>query len=508
MTDETNKPTKMKRREFLPLIAAPVAAAAAPAVASITAQQPAPQPSGRKPNIVFILMDNTGWGDLGVYGGMTPTPNIDSLAQSGIRFNNYTVECECTPSRSAIITGRLPIRSGTYTVPFMGGPYGLAPWEYTIANLLSDAGYATALFGKWHLGATPGRFPSDKGFDEWWGIPDTWDQAGYTSYPLFKESGEPVPMLWEGRKGQPSRPVMPINLENRPFMDEKYIIPKTVEYIQRQAAATKPFFVYVGYSELHQPVIANPAFAGKDPKRGGLYADVIGEMDFRVGQILSAIDKAGIQNNTIVVLSSDNGTDGVISPVSTPTGNAVAGGGGSSGAFRGNFFTQPFEGSYRTFAMIRWPGHIPAGVVTQEMFTAEDWLPTLAGLTGASNLVPKDRPIDGIDASSFMLGKSPSTGRDSLMYFGSDGKLMAVKWKIYKAVFRYTEGLDQPVVEPQIPLFYDLSSDPSEKFNLITANLTCIWILRGPVVRIIGAYEKSLEKYPNIKPGEDFKGYK
>jgi len=469
----------------------------------------APAQHGRstQPNIVFILVDNTGWGDFGVYGGMTPTPNFDSLANSGIRFNNYTVESQCTPSRSAIMTSRLPVRSGTFEIPLTGGPYGLAPWEYTIANLLSDAGYATAMYGKWHLGATPGRFPTDQGFDEWWGIPDTWDAAGFTAYPLFKESGESAPMVWEGTKGQPSRAVMPLNLENRPFMDEKYLVPKTVEFIERQAAAKKPFFVYLGYSEIHPPVIANPAFAGQDPKRGGLYSDVIAEMDFRVGQILSAIERAGIQDNTIVVLSSDNGTDGVIAPVSSTTGNAVSAGGGSSGPFRGNFFTQPFEGSYRTLAMIRWPGHVPAGIVTQEMFTATDWLPTLAGLVGASSLVPTDRPIDGIDASNFILGKSPTTGRDSLLYFGSDGKLMAVKWKMYKAIFRYSEGLDKPVVEPQLPLFYDLTSDPHEDVNLLSANLTCLWVLSGPVARLIGGYEKSVAKYPNIKPGEEFKGY-
>lgn len=157
--------------------------------------------------------------------------------------------------------------------------------------------------------------------------------------------------------------------------------------------------------------------------------------------------------------------------------------------------------------MIRWPGHIPVGVVTQEMFTAEDWLPTLAGLVGASNLVPKDRPIDGIDASNFMLGRSATTGRDSLMYFGSDGKLMAVKWEMYKVIFRFCEGIDKPIVEPSFPLVYDLSSDPREEFNLTATTLAVGWVL-PPVTRIIGAYEKSLAQYRNIKPGEDFKGYR
>lgn len=130
-----------------------------------------------RPNIVFILLDNVGWGDFSCYGGVTPTPRTDELAREGIRFNNYNVECQCTPSRAAIMTGRMPVRSGTYKVTW-ATPFGLSPFEYTIANLLSDDGYATALYGKWHIGDIQGRFPSDKGFDEWWGVPNTWDEAG------------------------------------------------------------------------------------------------------------------------------------------------------------------------------------------------------------------------------------------------------------------------------------------------------------------------------------------
>ena len=146
-------------------------------------------------------------------------------------------------------------------------------WEYTIAELFSDAGYATALYGKWHLGDVQGRLPNDQGYDEWWGIENTWDEAGYTAWPLFKESGQPVPMIWEGKKGEPSKPVMPLDLKVRPIVDEQYIIPKTVEFIKRNAAAKKPFFVYVGYSEMHPPVIGNPDFVGKSTQRGGLFAD-------------------------------------------------------------------------------------------------------------------------------------------------------------------------------------------------------------------------------------------
>jgi arylsulfatase len=448
-----------------------------------------------KPNIVFLVVDNVGWGDFSVYGGTTPTPRIDKLANEGIRFNNYNVECECTPTRSALMTGRMPVRSGTFAVTW-DLPYGLAPWEYTIAQLLSDAGCATALYGKWHLGDVQGRFPNDKGFDEWWGGPNTWDEAGWTVYPLFKKAGVKPPMVWEGKKGQPSTPVMPLDLNLRPVVDEKYIIPKTIDFMKRQAAAKTPFFVYVGYSEMHPPAIPNPGFARKSEQRGGEYSDLIGEMDFRVGQILDAIKEAGIDDNTIVVLTSDNGTGPSL----------VAAQGGSSGPWRGDFFTPPFEGCCRTVGMIRWPGHVPTGVVTQEIFAATDWLPTLAGMVGASNLVPKDRPIDGIDASAFMLSKSKTTGRNYFMFFGSDAELMSVKWEIYKVIFRYAEGLERPIVTPHFPMAYDLSSDPHENWNLFNTKLDHTWML-FPVNRIIGEYKKSVKQYPNIKPGEDFKGY-
>ena len=458
------------------------------------------QKGATRPNIVFVLLDNIGWGTFGIYGGTIPTPRIDKFASEGIRFNNYNVEAQCTPTRSAILTGRHPVRSGTLRVPYPGeGEAGLAPWEYTIAELLSDGGYATAMYGKWHVGDTDGRLPNDQGFDEWWGIKNSSDEAGYTAWPLFKESGMPVPMIWEGKKGEPSKPVMPFDLKVRPILDGDYIIPKTVEYFKRNAAAKKPFFVYVGYSEMHPPVIGHPDFVGKSIQRGGLYADIVGEMDYRVGQILDAVKEAGIDDNTIIVLSSDNGSGGAMPQL----------GASMNGPWRGDFLNTPFEGSMRVPGMIRWPGKVPAGVVTNEMLAAVDWLPTLAGMAGASKLVPKDRPIDGIDASAFMLGKSNTTSRDSYMFFGTDGELLSIKWKIYKTIFRYTEtpALEKPYIAPQFPMFYDLTSDPHEDNNLFNSDLTCGWIL-APNFKLIGEYQRSLKEYPNIKVGEDFKGYK
>jgi arylsulfatase A-like enzyme len=470
-------------------------------VSPMKAQNTNSATAAKKPNIVFILVDNVGWGAFGVYGGTVPTPRIDKLASEGIRFNNYNVESQCTPSRAAIMTGRYSVRSGTFTVPFPGqGLAGLAPWEYTVAELLSDSGYATAMYGKWHLGDTQGRMPNDQGFDEWWGIKDSWDEAGYTAWPLFKESGLPAPMLWEGKKGEPSKPVMPLDLKVRAVVDEQYIVPKTVDFIKRTAAAKKPFFVYVAHSEIHPPFVANPTFAGKSTARGGVIADLLGEMDYEVGQIMDAIKEAGVDENTVVILSSDNGSGGFIPQV----------GGSTNGPWRGDFTNTPFEGSMRVPAMIRWPGRIPTGVATNEMLAAVDWLPTLAGLAGASNLVPKDRPIDGVDASAFMLGKSATTGRDNYMFFGIDGELMSIKWKIFKTIFRYTEApvsVEKPYIKPQFPMIYDLTSDPHEDNNLIYTDLTVGWIL-APDFKIIGQYMRSVSEYPNIKLGEDFKGYK
>ena len=453
----------------------------------------------QKPNIVFILVDNIGWGDFSVYGGITPTPRIDQLANSGIRFNNYNVEGQCTPSRSAIMSGRQSVRTGCYTVPLDPHvPYGLAPWEYTIGELFSDAGYATALYGKWHLGGTEGRLPTTQGFDEWWGYKESMDEAGFDSYALYQEmikaTGGESPKIWAGKKGEASKPVQELDMKVRPFMDEM-IAKHTTDYIAKEAKAGKPFFVYTALSHAHPPEKEHPDFDQTSPDRVGAYSDMIAEIDFRVGQILDAIRQAGVESNTIVIFSSDNGAGGIPAML-----------GGSSGPWRGFFSNPPYEGSMRVPAMIRWPGHVPAGVVTQEMLTAHDWLPTLAGMVGQSNRVPKDRPIDGIDASEFMLGKSKTTGRESYLFFGPDAGPMSVKWKNIKVIFRYADSFEKPIEKPYWPLVYDLTSDSHEDYNLMIYNLDVGWMLQ-PAQQVVADYMKSIAAYPNIKPGEDFTGY-
>jgi len=447
--------------------------------------------SGLLPNVVFIVGDNVGWGDIGCYGGSAPTPRIDALAGQGLRFKNYNVEAQCTPTRSALLTGRLPIRTGNCSVPLPGqGDYGLAPWEYTLGELFSDAGYATAAFGKWHVGDIDGRLPTDQGFDEWFGIKNTSDESGYSSYPLFAESESPVPKIWEGVAGSPVTPVADFNLETRALLDEQIAV-RTAAFIKRNAEAGTPFFTYVCFTQMHPPLIHHPEFTGKSG--GGVYSDTLAELDYRTGQVLDAIDQAGISENTIVVWSSDN-----------PAGRAAYMG-GSNGPWRGHF-ASGFEGGMRAPALVRWPGKVEAGAVTDEILSAVDWLPTLASLVGESGRVPADRPIDGVDASAFVLGQSPTTGRDHVIYYGSDAGVMSVKWRTMKVVLRYTESTSGPIIKPQWPLVFDLIDDPVEEWDLMEKRLDCAWVLR-PVAERLGALQQSAARYPNIKPGQEFTGY-
>lgn len=442
-----------------------------------------------KPNIVYILVDNWGWGDIRIQGGSIPTPRIDALAQEGLRMTNFNVENQCTPTRSAIMTGRLPIRSGTHQVTY-GLPYGMAPWEYTLPELLSDAGYATALFGKWHLGDVEGRLPTDQGFDQWYGIKNTTDEAGYSSTPQFDPKVVPLPYIWEGKKGSPSKKVKPFNLKTRKTIDRD-IVERTEAYIAKQAKAGKPFFVYIGLTQIHPPLGHNPDF--DNVTRTGIYGDIITEVDYNVGRILDALKKAGVEENTIVILSGDNGavTDGI--------------GGGSNGPWRAGF--TGYEGGLRTVGMIRWPAKIKPGRVSDAIFASLDWMPTLANIIGEGKRIPTDRPIDGVDQSDFIIGKKEKSNREHVLVWIGD-TLFAVKWRSFKIHLKTAESLFSPIQTYFFPPVYDVANDPGEANNLMKLNLFAHSWVYVPMGRIIGEKMASMKKYPNIKPGQDFNGYK
>ena len=252
--------------------------------------------------------------------------------------------------------------------------------------------------------------------------------------------------------------------------------------------------MYVGLSNLHPPAQVHPDFDQTDPSRLGMYADFMAEMDYRLGQIADCVDEAGIGDNTIIVFSSDNAA-GLI--------NAERLLGGSSGPFRGGFFNTPWEGSMRAPAMVRCPGKIPAGVVCDQMLSAHDWYKTFAALAGASDKVPADRPMDGVDASAVLLGASEKTGRETLLFFGRDGSLMSSKWRKVKAVFRHSEGNDKPILEPQFPMIFDLGSDPGERYNLFEMKMDMGWMY-GVVFPAVTEYKKEHRRVPEHSAGGGF----
>jgi arylsulfatase A-like enzyme len=445
---------------------------------------PALAQTPQKPNILFVLMDNLGYGEPGVYGGGVtrgaPTPRIDQLAAEGTRLTNFNVEAQCTPSRSAIMTGRFSIRSGTHSVPIGGGLDGLTQWEVTIAELLSDAGYATGHFGKWHLGGSQGRLPNDQGFDEWYGIPRTTDEAFWPSAPAAQAAGVTFTRIMDGRKGQPSREGAVYDLDQRRLIDAE-ITRRTIDFMRRSVQSGQPFYAYVPFTLVHFPTLPNPAFAGKTGF--GDFPDALAEMDAHVGELLDAVDELRIRDNTIVVFTSDNG------PEATWPWQ------GSSGPWRGYYFTH-MEGSLRTPFIIRWPGRVPAGRVSNEIVHEVDTYTTFARIAGAP--VPQDRAIDGVDQTDFLLGKIERSNRDGFPVFVAD-RLEAVKWRNWKVVF-YEEQRDwwTPPLKLGNPKAFDLITDPKEEYPATA--LRNSWIA-GPAIAIAEALEQSLKKYPPIASG-------
>jgi len=438
----------------------------------------------KKPNIVVMMVDNLGWGELGCYGGGilrgAPTPRLDQLAQEGIRFLNFNVEPQCTPSRSAFMTGRHPIRSGTTKVVW-GMLYGLTQWERTIPELLSEQGYATGMYGKWHLGDTKGRFPTDQGFDEWYGIANTTDEAMYSSHYLYDPKVSAQPYIVAAKKGEDPRNVKVYDLKARAEIDGE-LTSKTIAFMKQNVSKKKPFFAFLPFTHPHIPTLAHPDFAGKTGN--GSYADVLAEIDHRAGQILDAIDDLGIRDNTIVLWLSDNGPE------------EIEGYHGTAGYWRGNYFTA-LEGSLRVPAIMRWPGKIPAKTVSNEIVHMVDMLPTLAGIAGAE--IPTDRIIDGVDQLDFLLGKQEKSNREGFPAFNGD-ELFAYKWRNWKMHFIQLDSMFGAPAKLNMPHLHNLIEDPKELYSIDRVDVSASWVF--PVIaKKVVEFRKTLALEPPIKLG-------
>ena len=436
-------------------------------------------------------MDNFGWGEPGFNGGGivrgAATPNMDRVAREGLCLKNFNVEAQCTPSRSAIMTGRYAIRSGNGTVPLGEGVYGLVQWEVTMAEMLSEAGYATGMYGKWHLGRTPGRFPTDQGFDEWYGIPNSTDEAPYVDRDGFAESGLEESFVMEGRKGEASRKVRPYRMDYRPLID-KDLTDKAVDFMKRSVKSDKPFFAFLPYTATHFPTMEHPDFTGKTGN--GQWADQLAQIDAYTGILLDTVEELGIQEETIFIFTADNGpefADGNNMATLETTSQ------GSPGPWRGTLFTA-FEGSLRVPFAIRWPGKIKAGRVSDEIVHGMDLFPTLAKIVGGK--VPDDRAIDGIEMDDFFLGKKEESGRESVMcYMGNE--VYAIKWRNWKLHFKELDTVFGQVKEYGMPKLYNLYRDQQERENTFFSDS---WV--GKVAfPLLEKHVASLKKFPPIPMG-------
>jgi arylsulfatase A-like enzyme len=445
-----------------------------------------------QPNVVLVFMDNFGWGEPGFNGGGVTrgaaTPRIDQLAAEGLRLTNFNVEVQCTPSRSALMTGRYAIRSGNSAVPMGEGVYGLVDWEVTMAEMLSDVGYATGMFGKWHLGRTGGRFPTDQGFDEWYGVPNSTDESVYSSLEGFAESGVPETYVMDGRKGEEPQQVRPYDLDYRPLIDRD-LTDRAIDFMTRQAEAERPFFAYLPYTATHFPTMPHPDFAGRSGN--GLWADLLMQIDSYTGELMDTLEELGIEDNTIVIFTADNGPEALgFGSTNLTVETAVH---GSAGPWRGTLFTG-FEGALRVPFVVRWPGHIPAGGSSDEIVHAMDLFPTIASIAGG--VVPDDRPIDGTDVGPFLLGDRQESGREGfVVYMGSD--VFGVKWRNWKLHFKEQDDWSDVMRTLTMPRLYNLMSDPQERDNVLFPNT---WVPKAALGQL-EEHIASLRMYPPIAPG-------
>lgn len=434
------------------------------------------------PNIVLIVADNLGWGELGCYGGGAlrgaPTPRIDQLAREGLLLQNFNVESDCVPTRSALMSGRHPIRTGCLQSVPPGLPQGLRRWEVTLAQLLSAQGYATAHYGKWHLGDCEGRFPSDRGFDEWYGIPRTTDESQFTSSIGFDPDAVDMPCIMEGRAGEPSRAVKVYDLASRRGIDEE-LVARSCDFMRRHVEGQRPFFLYLPLVHLHFPTLPHPDFAGRTGH--GDFADAMVEMDHRVGQVIDEVGRLGIAQDTLFIFCSDNGPE-FRAPYR-----------GTAGPWRGTYHTA-MEGSLRVPFIARWPGRIEAGRISNEIVHVTDLFTTLASAGGAA--APDDRPIDGVDQLPFFTGAQHKSAREGFPYFIKN-ELRAVKWRDWKLHFHWEPEVNEGKGKLESPYLFNLTRDPKEETDVLVFNT---WVM-GPMLRLVQAFNDSARQSPHTPPG-------
>ena len=390
-----------------------------------------------RPNVVLINCDDLGYGDLGCYGStLNATPALDRMAAEGLRLDSfYMASPVCSPSRGALLTGCYPPRIGFgdfdgLPVLFPGQPVGLSPSEVSLARLLSDAGYRTAMVGKWHCGDQPAFLPTNHGFDSWFGLPYSNDMG--------RQSGTPT----DERGHQRGYPPLPLMLDDTVLEQQPDQASLTVRYLDEairviRRPSDRPFFLYFAHMYVHLPIYVQERFARAS--RNGAYGAAVETVDWVTAVLLHELRACGLDDSTIVVFTSDNGSRGLD--------------GGSNAPLRGAKGST-WEGGMRVPCIVRWPGRVAPGRTSDGLVTSLDLVPTLAALCGAD--LPKDRTIDGVDVSALLLDADAPSERNAFWYYRMND-LEAVRvgrWKLHLS------KAGHPITE-----LYDVVDDPSESVD-------------------------------------------
>jgi arylsulfatase A-like enzyme len=494
MAEEKKEPGLLNRRAVLlagsSIVAAnallPAAQAQTTAASSSTGA--VGSGGGKKPNIVVIYGDDIGITNLSCYSfGMMgyKTPNIDRIANEGLKFTDYYSEQSCTAGRSAFITGQSVFRTGLSKVGIPGSNIGLSTKDPTIAELLKPLGYSTGQFGKNHLGDKDEFLPTNHGFDEFYGnlyhlnAEEDPEQPDYPKDPAFRRRFGPRGVIHSFADGR-IEDTGPLTRKRMETIDDD-IAARSADFIDRQVKANKPFFMWVCFTHMHLRTHAKPSSVGQAGPEQSIYHDVMIDHDKNVGTVLDKIDALGIGNDTIVVYSTDNGPHANSWPDAATT------------PFRSEKDTN-WEGAFRVPAVVRWTGKIKPGSVSIDIFHAMDWMPTFLAAAGESDIKDKllagytigDRSykvhLDGYNQLPYLTGQAAQSARSEFFYFSDDGDLMCLRtgnWKFVFAEQRSPGTLEvwaEPLTMLRIPKIFNLRTDPFERAD-VDSNTYWDWYL-------------------------------
>jgi arylsulfatase A-like enzyme len=465
---------------------------AATCLLALAAESVATAPGDRKPNVIVILADDLGYGDLSCYGADDiATPNIDGMATEGAKFNSFYVSPVCSPTRAALMTGSHSTRVGIGGVMFPRNNHGLNPDEITLPELLKDQGYATAIIGKWHLGNQDMFQPLKHGFDYWYGTPASNNQFYYPNTKTYA-------LDCKYREGYSCDGILKRETAACPLIEDNIVIEvpaDQTQFTQRYTRETirfitrnkdKPFFVYLAHNMPHIPLHASEKFVGSSKR--GIYGDTIQELDWSTGEILRSLKELGLDNNTLVIFTSDNGPN--------------TGKGGSAGPLKGGKGST-LEGGVRVPFVARWPETIPAGTESDEPITGMDLLPTLTRI--AVGVVPDDRVIDGKDIWPLLTRKSDAKSPHKAVYYLRGRGVQAIRvgdWKYRVATekpAKEKKSKRQPAGDSKsknvdVETLYNLRDDIGEQTNLIDVHPEIAQRLK----RQLSTFETDLRK--NLRP--------